>query len=82
MLQFLADHSNLEQNSARGDALLHFVELRGGDFAGAVRDVEQDTLEFIEHGGERLVALFQCGLAIQSILFDEIFGAASLCRRY
>jgi hypothetical protein len=78
LLQFLADHSNLEQNSARGDAPLHFVELRGRHFAGTVRDVEQDSLELIEHAGQRGVALFQRGLAIQSVFFDEILGAASL----
>src|ERR1700687_6059971 len=47
-LQFLADHTNLEENAARFDAQANAFQLRRSYLLRAVRDVEKNTLELIE----------------------------------
>src|SRR5882672_4802827 len=52
LLQFLADHSDFEQNSSRFDLLTDGFELLRRDFLRTMRDVQEDTLEFIERAGK------------------------------
>ena len=76
LLQFLADHPNFEQNSARFDFLADGFELLRGNFIRAVRHVEEHALEIIEHAGEAGVAFLQGGLAIEAVFLEQIFRAA------
>jgi hypothetical protein len=64
LLEFLADHTNFEKNSAGLDALTDGFELRRSHLLRAVRDVEKHAFEFVEYASERGISLFERCFAV------------------
>ena len=76
--QALLDHSNFEKNSARLKFFLHGVKARRSYLVRTVGDVEEDAFEFVECAGHDLVAFLECGLPVEPVFFEQIFGPVLL----